>query len=181
MTDYTREGVTTFDVRAETFVAVPPDKVYDTVSDLARSAEWSVECRGGTWVRGVPREVGSVFRGDNERSAEPVAWAPVVRGSWRTEAEVVEAVPGKVFRWVVLDSARKRQESTWSFEIEAVAGGSLLTHHYRLGRLTEGLAKIFSAGLDEGGRERFVREWNAKLAADVRATVEHLKYVLEKG
>ncbi|MFF9626957.1 SRPBCC family protein [Streptomyces griseosporeus] len=180
MTDYTREGVTTFEVRAETFVAASPEKVYDTVSDLGRSGEWSAECKGGTWVEGTPRTVGAIFRGENERGAEPVAWAPVIRGPWQTEAEVVEAVPGKVFRWVILDSRRRRQESTWSFEIEPVEGGSLLVHHYRLGRLTEGLAKIFAAGLDEAGRERFVREWNEKLAGDIRSTVEHIKYVIEK-
>nr|AQW35023.1 polyketide cyclase [Streptomyces griseoruber] len=180
LTAYTSEGVTTFEARAETFVAASPDKVYDTVSDLSRSGEWSVECRGGTWVEGAPRTVGAIFRGENTRGTDTVAWAPVIRGPWQTESEVVEAVPGKVFRWVVLDSARRRQESTWSFEIEPTAGGCVLVHHYRLGRLTEGLSKIFAAGLDEAGRERFVREWNAKLSQDIRTTLDHLKYVLEK-
>ncbi|MEK8170431.1 hypothetical protein NKH77_14885 [Streptomyces sp. M19] len=86
-----------------------------------------------------------------------------------------------MFRWVVLNSERGRQESTWSFEIEPTATGARLIHHYRLGRLTEGLSKIFASGLDEAGRVRFVEEWNAKLADDVRATVERVKVVVEKS
>ena len=57
-------------------------------------------------------------------------------------------------------------------------GGVVLVHHYRLGRLTEGLSKIF-ASLDEAGRERFVKEWNAKLAVDVERTVAGIKRVIE--
>lgn len=180
MTRYPSGGVTTFQVRTEITIAASPYHVYATVSDLPRSGEWSVECRGGRWVEGAPGSVGAIFRGDNERGRETVAWAPVIRGPWQTEAQVLEAVPGKVFRWVILDSARRQQESVWSFEVEAVAGSTRLIHHYRLGRLTEGLSKIFS-GLSESDRERFVEEWNAKLAEDVQATVKRVKRVIENG
>ncbi|QNP74076.1 SRPBCC family protein [Streptomyces roseirectus] len=177
-TDYERPGVTTFQVRAEIFIAASPETVYATVSDLGRSAEWSPECRGGTWIKGTPSTVGAVFEGTNLRGADAVPWAPVIRGTWSTLSEVVEAVPGSVFRWIILTSAGEPQESTWSFEISPTAGGSHLVHHYRLGRLTEGLSKIF-ASLDEPGRERFVTEWNAKLAADVERTVAGIKRVIE--
>ncbi|MEU3253476.1 SRPBCC family protein [Streptomyces sp. NPDC006997] len=181
MTDHERDGVTTFQVRAQVFVAAPPETVYEAVSDLSRSGEWSVECQGGTWVRGEPSTVGAVFEGKNVRGPEAVPWAPVIRGEWTTRAEVVEAVPGRVFRWVILTEAGERQESTWSFEIQPAEGGSTLIHHYRLGRLTEGLAKIFRSGLDEAGRKRFVKEWNAKLASDVEQTVQRIKAVIEHG
>lgn len=172
-------GKTTFRARAETEIAASPEKVYNTVSALERSGEWSPECTGGQWVEGRPRTVGAIFRGENTRSRDVVPWAPVIRGDWITESEVLEAEPGRVFRWTVLDSGRGRQESVWSFEIEPEGEGSRLVHHYWLGELTEGLAKIF-AGLDEAGRERFVTEWNAKLAEDVRTTVERIKLVVEK-
>ncbi|MFI1825910.1 SRPBCC family protein [Streptomyces sp. NPDC020412] len=181
MVDYERDGVTTFEVRAKTFVAAAPAAVYETVSDLARSGEWSVECRGGTWISGEPSTVGAVFEGKNVRGPEAVAWAPVIRGEWTTRAEVVDAVPGRAFRWVILTGAGDRQESTWSFEIEPADGGSVLVHHYRLGKLTEGLAKIFRSGLDEAGRARFVQEWNAKLQKDVEQTVRRIKVVIEQG
>ncbi|MFD6619742.1 SRPBCC family protein [Streptomyces albidoflavus] len=181
MTDYESDGVTTFLVRSQIFVAASPQRVYDTVSDLPRSGEWSTECQGGTWVSGEPSTVGAIFEGKNVRGTEPVSWAPVIRGQWTTRAEVVEAVPAVAFRWVILTEAGARQESTWSFEIEPARGGSLLTHHYRLGKLTEGLAKIFRSGLDQAGRERFVKEWNAKLSGDVERTVARIKEVIERG
>jgi uncharacterized protein YndB with AHSA1/START domain len=171
---------TTFRARAEIHIAASPELVYQTVSALERSGEWSPECLGGEWVRGTPGTEGAIFRGDNQRATDVVGWAPVIRGAWSTESEVVEAVPGQAFRWSVLTSDRRRQESIWSFEITPVAGGSELVHHYWLGQLTEGLAKIF-ANLDEDGRRRFVADWNAKLNADVRKTVERIKAVIEAG
>ncbi|MFD3499206.1 SRPBCC family protein [Streptomyces sp. NPDC058676] len=173
-------GKTTFSARAQIETSASPEKVYDTVSALERSGEWSVECTGGTWVSGRPGTVGAIFRGDNVRGTDVVAWAPVIRGPWHTESEVVAAEPARVFRWSVLDSSRGRQESVWSFEIEpTLDGGSRLVHSYWLGELTEGLAKIFS-GLGEEERTRFVSEWNAKLAADIRSTVTRIKAVVEK-
>jgi hypothetical protein len=170
----------TFEVSAEIHIQADPQTIYDTVSDLTRSGEWSPECTGGSWTSGVPRAVGSIFSGQNMRSTDVVPWAPVIRGGWSTEAEVIEAVPGRVFRWVILNSARGRQDSVWSYVIKPDGDGAVLVHHYRLGRLTEGLAKIF-ANLDESGRQRFVGDWNAKLAEDVRATLERIKVVIEKG
>lgn len=171
---------TTFSAQAEILVQATPELAYAVATDLGRSGEWSTECRGGSWVSGAPGQVGSIFRGDNSRGSEPVAWAPVIRGPWNTESEVVEAVPGRAFRWVVLNSGRGRQESRWSYEFEpAPDGGCLVTHSYWLGRLTEGLEKIMS-GLDDEHRARFVREWNAKLGEDVQATVERLRIAIEK-
>jgi hypothetical protein len=170
---------TTFRARAEIDIAAPPEEVYDMVSALDRSGEWSPECTGGQWVKGKPRTVGAIFRGDNVRSTDVVAWAPVIRGNWSTESEVVAAEPGRLFQWNVLTSARGRQESVWSFEIEPTAHGCRLTHHYWLGELTEGLAKIF-ARLGEDGRRRFVTDWNAKLGDDVQTTVRRIKVAIEK-
>ena len=173
------EAPATFQVRSEITVHATPEKVYDVITDLARSGEWSAECTGGAWIVGEPGKVGSIFRGDNVRGSDTVPWAPVIRGPWSTEAEVVEAERGAVFRWVILNSARGRQDSTWSYEFAPAPEGCTLVHSYRLGRLTEGLSKIF-ANLDEEQRARFVREWNAKLADDVQATVERIKTVVEK-
>ncbi|MEU1818484.1 SRPBCC family protein [Streptomyces roseifaciens] len=166
-------------VRARVLVAAAPDAVYDTVSDLARSGEWSRECTGGRWVSGTPRTVGAVFRGENHRGADVVPWAPIVRGPWTTESEVVAAEPGRLFRWVVRDSAGRRQDSTWTYEFEAAGDGCLLVHHYRLGRPTEGLAKIFRQ-LGPDGQRRFTAEWNRKLADDVEASLSRIKDIVER-
>src|SRR5438094_139272 len=102
-----------FQSRADVHVSATPDEVYAVISDLPRSGEWSPECTGGEWVSGEPATVGAVFRGHNYRPEDVVAWAPVVRGNWSTEAEVVAAEPGRTFRWAMRDSSGAKQESVW--------------------------------------------------------------------
>ncbi|MFF4405019.1 SRPBCC family protein [Streptomyces sp. NPDC001262] len=169
-----------FECRAETRISASPLEIYSVVSDLRRSSEWSPECRGGEWI-GEPAAVGSVFRGENLRSEDVVAWAPLVRGTWYTEARVVAAEPGRTFRWVMLTHARENQESLWGFDIEPAGdGASVLTHHFRMGHATEGIHKIV-AGLDEDGRRRFVHDWSAKLVDDLDVTLARIKAVIEKS
>jgi NADPH:quinone reductase-like Zn-dependent oxidoreductase len=169
-----------FELRADIHVSATPDEIYGVVSDLPRSGEWSPECQGGEWTEGEPSAVGSVFRGENLRSEEVVAWAPLVRGVWHTEAKVTEARPGRTFRWMMLSHVGGDQESVWGFDIEpADGGGAVLTHHFRMGKATAGIHKIV-ADLDEDKRERFVDEWSAKLAQDLKDTLSRIKSVIEK-
>ena len=167
-----------FETGAELSVPAAPGDIYALLSDLCNSPLWSNECVGGQWVSGGPGEVGSVFRGDNERSAEVVAWAPVARGRWSTYAEVVRATPGEEFAWAMRDHAGRAQDSVWSFTITPVDGGSLLAHRFRMGRPTEGIREITS-GMTEDERKRFRREWAGKLARDLSATVRRIRTVLE--
>lgn len=169
-----------FDLRADIHVSATPDQIYDVVSDLPRSGEWSPECQGGEWISGPPAAVGSVFRGENLRSEEVVAWAPLVRGVWHTECRITEADPGRTFRWMMLSHAGADQQSIWGFDIEGSGEGAVLTHHFRMGKATAGIHKIV-AGLDEDERARFVEEWTAKLAQDLTDTLNRIKSVIEKS
>ncbi|MGW7431032.1 SRPBCC family protein [Streptomyces sp. NPDC054861] len=167
------------EARSAVVISAEPHVVYSVVSDLPRSGEWSPECLGGAWVSGEPGAVGSVFRGENERSPEVVAWAPVVRGTWRTEAEVVAAEFGVTFRWSMRNSSGERQDSVWGFDVEPYGSGSLLTHHFRMGNPTEGIRGI-TAEMDGPTRARFFAEWQAKVAGDLEATVRRVKDVVER-
>jgi hypothetical protein len=153
--------------------------VYTLISDLPRSGEWSTECQGGTWVAGEPAAVGAVFRGDNIRSADVVAWAPVARGRWSTHCEVVAAEPGRTFRWAMHDSTGRCQESVWGFDIEVAPEGSRLVHHFRMGRPTEGIRSI-TAEMDDQARKRFFTEWSDKLQHDLESTLQRIKAVIEQ-
>ncbi|MET9381979.1 SRPBCC family protein [Streptomyces sp. NPDC002928] len=166
-----------FLARAQTFVPAAPAEVYRTVSDLPRSGEWSPECTGGTWVAGRAAEVGAVFRGTNHRAADVVGWAPVVRGEWTTEAEVTAAEPGRTFRWAMRDGAGRKQESSWGFDLAEAPGGTLLTHHFRMGRATEGIEHI-TADMGRAERAQFIREWQVKIERDLRKTVERIAEVV---
>lgn len=179
MTNSIIEKSPLFELRADVWISATPEQVYAVVSDLPRSAEWSPECKGGEWVGGEPSAVGTIFRGENLRSEEVVAWAPLVRGTWYTEARVTAAEPGRTFRWMMLTHAREDQESVWGFDIAADGEGSVLTHHFRMGKATAGIHKIV-ADLDEAGRAKFVTEWAAKLEQDLDETLGRIKNVIEK-
>jgi hypothetical protein len=169
-----------FDLRAEIPVSATADEVYAVVSDLTRSAEWSPECMGGRWTSGEPATVGAVFRGENHRRDDVVGWAPLVRGTWFTEAEIVAAEPGRTFRWAMRTHTGVNQESVWGFDIDPAAEGCVLTHHFRMGRATLGIQKI-TAELDEAARERFVAEWTDKLEQDIAQTLKRIKDIIEQG
>ncbi|MEU3049815.1 SRPBCC family protein [Streptomyces sanyensis] len=175
-------GVTAplFASRAEIRIAAAPDAVYRIVSDLPRSGEWSPECRGGSWVTGEAGAVGSVFRGENERSPEVVAWAPVVRGTWTTHAEVVAAEPGRTFRWAMHDSRGERQQSVWAFDVEPDGDGTLLVHHFRMDAPTEGIRGI-TAEMDDDRKRAFFAEWGEKVAGDLAETLHRIRAVIEKN
>jgi hypothetical protein len=170
-----------FELSAQTHVAASPDEVYAVVSNLSRSSEWSPECVGGTWIKGRPAEVGSVFRGENRRAPDVVAWAPVVRGTWFTESEVVAAEPGRTFQWSMRTQAGEKQDSIWAYDVvPAGDGGTVLTHRFRMGRATEGIRGIV-ADMDDRGRERFFVDWGEKVAADLETTLARIKRVVEHG
>lgn len=168
-----------FELSADIHVDAGPDEIYAVVSDLPRSGEWSPECQGGTWTQGAPSAVGSVFRGENLRREDVVAWAPLIRGTWHTEARVTAAEPGRTFRWMMLSHVGGDQESVWGFDMTPAEGGAVLTHHFRMGKATAGIHKI-CADLDEDKRARFVDEWGAKLAQDLKDTLRRIKAVVER-
>ncbi|MFC0107707.1 SRPBCC family protein [Kibdelosporangium aridum] len=168
-----------FELQASIPVSATAEQIYAVVSDLPRSGEWSPECQGGEWISGTPGAVGAVFRGENLRAESVVAWAPLVRGTWHTEARVIAAEPGRTFRWMMLSHAGADQESIWGFDIEPADGGCVLVHHFRMGKATAGIHKIV-ADLDEAARRRFIEEWTAKLEQDLDATLKRIKDVIER-
>lgn len=190
-----------FDLRASVAIAATPEEIHAVVSDLGRSGEWSPECLGGEWVSGEPGAVGSVFRGRNLRSPEVVSWAPVVRGHWTTESEVVAAERGRTFHWAMRDSAGNRQRSVWGFDIrpahdagpgreeaatentgprarDTAKPSSVLVHSFRMDSATEGIRGIVS-GMGPGERQKFFTDWSAKLEADLAITLERIKKIIE--
>ncbi|MFB7653641.1 MULTISPECIES: SRPBCC family protein [unclassified Streptomyces] len=164
----------------ETHVAAAVDFVYSVVSDLPRSHQWSEECVGGEWIDGEPGARGSVFRGHNFRRVDVVAWAPVVRGTWTTTAEVVTAEPPHGFAWAMRTEAGRTQDSVWGFTLRPAANGTALTHYFRMGAATEGIQGI-TAEMPDDEKKRFFQEWEAKLFTDMSATVGRLKQVIESA
>lgn len=72
-------------------IAAGPQEVYDVVSDVTRTGEWSQTCRECWWDEGDGPRVGAHFTGRN-----------VLPGrTWETRSRVIAAEPGRRFAWSV--------------------------------------------------------------------------------
>ncbi len=117
-----RRGVDTV-FSASVVVAGTPEQVYDVVSDVSRTGEWSPVCTGCTWDEGAGPQVGAWFTGTNE----------VPGRTWTTRSQVVVAERGREFAWRVGGSLVH-----WSFRTEPAGDGTLLTESWEF--LPDGLA-----------------------------------------
>ena len=95
-------------------VSASPDRVYDTVSDVTRTGEWSPVCRECWWDEGGGAVVGAYFTGRNVTPDR----------TWETRSEVVVADPGREFSWSV---AGGRVVWTYSMQPEADGASTRLT------------------------------------------------------
>ncbi len=93
-------------------VATSPEALYDLVSDVTRTGEWSPICTACWWDDGASAEVGAWFTGRNE----------VPGRTWETRSQVVAADRGREFAFLVGGSLVR-----WGFTLEPVDGGTRLT------------------------------------------------------
>jgi uncharacterized protein YndB with AHSA1/START domain len=101
---------------ASTEIAASADAVYAVVSDVTRIPQWSPE------TRRVERLGADRFQAWNRRRL----------GRWRTEAKIVEAVPGQQFSFVV--EAMGGDWTQWTYLIEpgSTEGTTRLTETCRM-------------------------------------------------
>jgi hypothetical protein len=81
-------------------VAASPTHLYDLLTDIARTGEWSPVCRTCWWRDGDGPRVGAWFHGRNEADGQV----------WETQSQVAVATPGEEFAWLVGD-----QYVRWGF------------------------------------------------------------------
>lgn len=94
---------------ASVTVSATPDQVYDVVSDITRTGEWSPVCRSAEWVDPDRTGEGAQFLGHNDDGAK----------EWTTTSTVVAARPGETFAWEVGESYVR-----WGYDLRAVEGGA---------------------------------------------------------
>lgn len=92
-----------------------PDFVYDLVTDIARTGEWSPICRTCWWRDEQGARVGAWFVGRNEADGQ----------IWETESQVAVADRGSEFAWLV-----GGQYARWGYRFEPVGGGTRLTESW---------------------------------------------------
>ena len=129
-----------------------PEALYDLVSDVTRTGEWSPVCRACWWDEGTPGEVGSWFTGRNETPER----------TWETRSQVVAAERGREFAWLVGGAYAR-----WGFTLEPVEDGTRLTESWEF--LPAGLARF---------AERYGDEAQAQIDERTRAAHEGIPATL---
>ncbi len=100
------------------FVNLPAGAVYDLVSDITRTGEWSPVCTSCWWDD--PTEAGRVgawFTGHNETPQR----------TWETRSKVVAAERGREFVWIVGGDL-----VSWGFHLRAEGKGTTLTESWHM-------------------------------------------------
>lgn len=90
-----------------------PAALYDLVSDVTRTGEWSPVCVHCAWED--PSEIGQAgawFTGRNETPGR----------TWETRSQVVVADPGQEFSWIVSGNLVR-----WGFKMETDGDAARLT------------------------------------------------------
>ena len=106
-------------------VASSPTALYDLVSDVTRTGQWSPVCRACWWDAGAGPTVGNWFTGRNETPIRV----------WETRSQVVVAERGREFAFIVGGSWVR-----WGFTLDAVEGGTRLTESWQF--LAAGIARF---------------------------------------
>lgn len=139
-----------------------PEAVYDLVSDVTRTGEWSPVCRECWWDEGATGAVGDVFTGRNVLPDR----------TWETRCTVIAADRGREFGWLVGDSLVK-----WRYTMDPVDGRTRLTEHWEF--LPNGI-ELF--------HHRYGAEAEAQIAARIELahrgiseTLAAMKLIVEGG
>ena len=96
-------------------VARSPESLYDMVSDVTRTGEWSPVCKACWWDDGEGPWVGAWFTGRNE----------LPERTWETRSQVVAADRGREFAFEV-NSGWVR----WGYTFTAVGSGTQVTESW---------------------------------------------------
>ena len=119
-------------------VLAPAEALYDMVSDITRTGEWSPVCTSCWWDEEAQAgQVGAWFNGHNELPDR----------TWETRSEVVVAERGREFAWVVGGSFVR-----WGFTLVPAGQVTTLTESWEF--LPGGIAMF---------EEKFGDEANAQI------------------
>jgi hypothetical protein len=139
-----------------------PEAVYDLVSDVTRTGEWSPICTGCWWDEGASGQVGDWFTGRNQ----------VPGRTWETRSQVVAADRGREFAWLVGGKIVR-----WGFTLEPVAEGTRLTETWEF--LPAGQA-VFAERYGEQAQAQ-IDDRTRAAHEGIPATLAAIKRIAEAG
>jgi len=141
-------------------VRASAETVYDLVSDITRTGQWSPICTACWWDEGAGPRVGSWFTGRNE----------VPGRRWETRSRVVAADRGREFAFVV-GGAYVR----WGFTMQPVPQGTRLTESWQF--LPDGVAMFHERWGDDGPAQ--IMERTRQAHEGIPATLGAVKRLVE--
>jgi Polyketide cyclase / dehydrase and lipid transport len=106
-------------------VARSPEALYDMISDVTRTGEWSPVCKACWWDDGGGPRPGAWFTGRNE----------LPERTWETRSQVVAADRGREFAFAVGGSWVR-----WGYTFTPVDGGTEVTESWEF--LPDGIARF---------------------------------------
>jgi hypothetical protein len=139
-------------------IAASPEVVYDLVSDITRTGEWSPECRSCEWVD-QPGQVGSRFKGHNRQGP----------ARWTTTAKVRTADRPRTFGFATL--FKDGDATRWTYEITPKGDGVTLT---------ESFESIDAPALIKLAEKYFLRNRQQQLEKGLDETLAKIKAIAER-
>ncbi|GAB3653568.1 SRPBCC family protein [Nocardioides korecus] len=145
-------------------VDATPEAVYDLVTDVARTGEWSPVCRAAWWEEGQGPRAGAWFGGRNE----------IPGRTWETRSQVVVAERGREFRWQV-----EGRYVVWAYLMRAVGEpGAVRTELTETWDLNEATEQRFADTYGDRAEE-LLEQRRQEARVGIPATLTTLKGVLE--
>ncbi|MGI8680371.1 MAG: SRPBCC family protein [Jatrophihabitans sp.] len=154
--------MTEFEYSESITIDASPDEVYDLVSDVTRTGEWSPVCRECIWNDGGAPRVGATFTGRNEDSGR----------TWETTSRVDVARRGHEFAWIVGDGYAR-----WAYMLRPVEDGTELTESWQF---REAGRDVFRTRYGDDAQAQIENRTRAARTG-VPATLAAIKKIAESG
>jgi hypothetical protein len=144
-------------------IEATPEALYDLVSDITRTGEWSPVCTACWWDdAGEAGQVGVWFTGHNE----------LPERSWETRSQIAAADRGREFAWIVGGSFAR-----WGFTFDPDGAATKLTESWEF--LPSGIAMFQEKYGDRAAAE--IDERTRQAHDGIPRTLEAIKRIAESS
>jgi uncharacterized membrane protein len=155
-------------VEVPIWIAAPPERVWELVSDIELMPRLSDELQSVEWLDGATGPaLGARWVGSSKHEA---------LGEWATTSHVVEYEPLRVFAWAVEDL--DNPSAIWRFTLEPQDGGTLLREWMQMGPGRSGLSFAIDRMPEKEQEIVFVRM--REFENNMGATLEAIKKLAEE-